>query len=320
MTAIVFPYVTKALRVQQRLGTFYVAVLPAELLLQVAASDSMRAIMKPDGDGYELKGTQRLLQDKRLTEISDYINRVDSAFPNSIIIAANYDLESGFDQGELEYISEETTGAPVDDSRVWSIEEADDGCYTLTIPTAEKLAAIIDGQHRLFSFARAEKEAMQSMDLLCSIFIDLPKALQAQIFATINSNQKKVDRSLTYELFGYNVSDEDETTGRLTNLRCFSPASWQLIQSRHCVDGSWLHRNVTRRSKSLLRRQTGRFRQPSSSMVSCACFRAIPSATPTRCEKVQPVRAGCSAKDRKTNLHYETSTSKGTTRLYSRWS
>ncbi|WP_371056743.1 DNA phosphorothioation-associated DGQHR protein 1 [Rhodosalinus sp. K401] len=210
MTAITFPYVTKALKVEQRLGTFYVAVLPAELLLQVAASDSMRAIMKPDGDGYELKGTQRLMQDKRLTDISAYINRVDSSFPNSIIIAANYDLESGFDQGELEYISEEDTGAPVVDSRVWSIEESDSGCHTLTIPTAEKLAAVIDGQHRLFSFARAEPEAMQSMDLLCSIFIDLPKALQAQIFATINSNQKKVDRSLTYELFGYNVSDEDE--------------------------------------------------------------------------------------------------------------
>ena len=209
MTDIAFPYVTKALKVEQRLGTFYVAVLPAELLLQVAASDSMRAIMKPDGDGYELKGTQRLMQDKRLTEISNYINRVDSSFPNSIIIAANYDLESGFDQGELEYISEEDSGAPVEGSRVWSIEESDSGCHTLTIPTADKLAAVIDGQHRLFSFARAETEAMQSMDLLCSIFIDLPKALQAQIFATINSNQKKVDRSLTYELFGYNVSDED---------------------------------------------------------------------------------------------------------------
>ncbi|ETW10753.1 hypothetical protein ATO8_20499 [Roseivivax marinus] len=51
---------------------------------------------------------------------------------------------------------------------------------------------------------------MQDMNLLCSVFIDLPKALQAQIFATINSTQKRVDRSLTYELFGYNVSDEDE--------------------------------------------------------------------------------------------------------------
>jgi DNA phosphorothioation-associated DGQHR protein 1 len=51
---------------------------------------------------------------------------------------------------------------------------------------------------------------MREMNLLCSVFVDLPKALQAQIFATINSTQKRVDRSLTYELFGYNVSDEEE--------------------------------------------------------------------------------------------------------------
>lgn len=210
MSTFEFPYETRALRVEQRLGAFYVAVLPAELLLQVAASDRMRAIMNPDGSGYELRGTQRLVQDKRLNEIADYINRIDAAFPNSIIVAANYDLDTGFDQGELEYISEEEDGAPIDDSRVWTVTESLDGCHTLTIPTAEKLAAVIDGQHRLFSFARAEAKAMQSMSLLCSIFIDLPKALQAQIFATINSTQKRVDRSLTYELFGYNVSDEEE--------------------------------------------------------------------------------------------------------------
>jgi DNA phosphorothioation-associated DGQHR protein 1 len=209
MTKFVFPYTTQALRVDQRLGTFYVAVLPAELLLQVAASDRMSATMKPDGTGYDLDGTQRLIQDKRLTEIAAYINRVDSSFPNSIIVAANYDLESGFDQGELEYISEEQ-GKQVDVSRVWTVTEADNGCHTLVIPSAEKLAAIIDGQHRLFSFARAEPSAMREMNLLCSVFIDLPKALQAQIFATINSTQKRVDRSLTYELFGYNVSDEEE--------------------------------------------------------------------------------------------------------------
>lgn len=210
MNNITFPYETHALRVDQRLGTFYVAILPAELLLQVAASDRMRAAIKPDGSGYTLEGTQRLIQDKRLTEIADYINRVDSAFPNSIIIAANYDLETGFDQGELEYMSSEEAGKDPDTSRVWKVTEADDGCHKLTIPSAEKLAAIIDGQHRLFSFARADAEAMQSMNLLCSVFIDLPKALQAQIFATINSTQKRVDRSLTYELFGYNVSDEEE--------------------------------------------------------------------------------------------------------------
>lgn len=201
-----FPFETPALRVDQRLGTFYVAVLPAELLLQVAVSDRLRATLNADGDGYELEGTQRITSDKRLTEIADYINRVDSAFPNSIILAANYDPETGFDQGEREHIENEGSS----DSRVWTITEGPDGCHTLRIPTMEKLAAVIDGQHRLFSFAKADVAAMQSMNLLCSIFIDLPKALQAQIFATINSTQKRVDRSLTYELFGYNVSDEDE--------------------------------------------------------------------------------------------------------------
>jgi len=210
MTVFDFPYETNALRVDQRLGSFYVVVLPAELLLQVAASDRMRATMKEDGSGYTLEGTQRLIHDKRLNEIGAYINRVDSAFPNSIIVAANYDLDTGLDQGELEYMSSEEDGKPFDASRVWTITESEEGCHKLTIPSPEKLAAIIDGQHRLFSFARADAAAMQDMNLLCSVFIDLPKALQAQIFATINSTQKRVDRSLTYELFGYNVSDEEE--------------------------------------------------------------------------------------------------------------
>jgi DNA phosphorothioation-associated DGQHR protein 1 len=210
MSGFTFPYRTPALRVDQRLGAFYVVSLPAELLLQVAASDRMRATINADGTGYTLEGTQRLVQDKRLNEIADYINRVDSAFPNSIIVAANYNLETGFDQGELEYISTEEEGKTLDASHVWAITESRDGCHTLTIPSSDKLAAIIDGQHRLFSFARAKATAMRSTNLLCSVFIDLPKALQAQIFATINSTQKRVDRSLTYELFGYNVSDEGE--------------------------------------------------------------------------------------------------------------
>jgi len=46
------------------------------------------------------------------------------------------------------------------------------------------------------------------MELICSVFMALPKPFQAQLFATINSTQKQVDKSLTYELFGYNISDE----------------------------------------------------------------------------------------------------------------
>jgi DNA phosphorothioation-associated DGQHR protein 1 len=48
------------------------------------------------------------------------------------------------------------------------------------------------------------------MQLICAVFLDLPKPFQAQLFATINSTQKQVDRSLTFELFGYNIAEDSE--------------------------------------------------------------------------------------------------------------
>ena len=208
---VTYPYRTATIKVEQRLGTFYATVLPAELLLQVAASDHLSATINESGDGYELEGTQRAIQEKRLNEIANYINRADAAFPNSIIIAANYDRKTGFDQGEMEDIAVEEAGEDaIDQSKEWTVEKGEVGSYILNIPTSEKLAAVIDGQHRLFSFAKVELDVIRSMELLCAVYLDLPKSLQAQIFATINSTQKRVDRSLTYELFGYNVSDESE--------------------------------------------------------------------------------------------------------------
>ena len=122
---VIFPYQTPALRVAQPLGHFYVAVLPAELLLQVAVSDTMRAKMSPDGTGYRLAGTQRPVREKRLTEIAHYISRVDAAFPNSIIIAANYDRETGLDQGEIEDIASEHNGdSRSHPSKAWTVEGA----------------------------------------------------------------------------------------------------------------------------------------------------------------------------------------------------
>lgn len=212
-----FPFEAPALRVVQPLGTFFVTVLPARLLLQVATSDQLTATMRPDGVGYTLSGTQRELMDKRLGQIADYIDRVDSAFPNAIILAANHDAGFGLDIDEVDAMKAEAdadAGIAGDDhaqSRLWGISDTGKGCYRLRIPTAEKLAAIIDGQHRLFAFAKVDQESRLDMEMICAVFLDLPKPFQAQLFATINSTQKPVDRSLTFELFGYNIEEEPET-------------------------------------------------------------------------------------------------------------
>ena len=203
---LTFPMEVRAMRVEQPIGVYYVAILQARVLLEVAFSDVLSATLREGEDCYDLDGTQRLMNPKRLQMIAEYINRPDAAFPNSIIVAANFRKEDGLiedDELELEEGRPETTG------RRWSVEEQDDGYCTLRIPTKEKLAAIIDGQHRLFAFVNARPQRLD-MNLICSIFLDLPKPYQAQLFATINSTQKPVDKSLTYELFGYNINEEDE--------------------------------------------------------------------------------------------------------------
>lgn len=201
-----FPFTTSAILVEQPLYSFFAAAIPARLLLQVAFSDAMEAHMKADGSGYTVDATQRIKQPKRLTQIAAYIDREDSGFPNAIILAANF-RQDGFieEDGEPE---DEFNKMEAKLSKRWTVEADGGGAYRLTIPSAEKLAAIIDGQHRLFAFAEAKVATRLDMNLLCSIFIDLPKPYQAQIFATINSNQKPVDKSLTYELFGYNIDEE----------------------------------------------------------------------------------------------------------------
>jgi len=203
-----FPLEVPALRLEQPMGICYVVVLPAAILLDVAYSDLATATLRPDGQGYLLTGTERLEKSARLPHIAAYINRADAAFPNSIILAANFRQDVDLtEDDEPDDIDGEIVRTGHQETR-WTVKELPDGCHILRIPTKARLAAIIDGQHRLFAFAQARKDRW-SMNLVCSIYLDLPKPFQAQLFATINSTQKPVSKSLTYELFGYNIAEEE---------------------------------------------------------------------------------------------------------------
>ena len=182
-----------ALLIEQPLGEFYAAAIPAKDLLKICYADELRAIEQDDG--YRLEGSQRLQNSFRLREIGRYIDTTEAAFPNSIILAANY--------------WQDTRLIVEDEALKWRVEPYgnDNECLELIIPSAEPMAPIIDGQHRLFGFTRAKTRRLDTL-VLCSIFLDLPRPYQAYLFATINSTQKPVSRSQTYELFGYNIDEE----------------------------------------------------------------------------------------------------------------
>jgi len=180
-----------AIKVTQPLGIFYSVSIPANTLKLITYV--ARAKYKKEGIFNKvlspITGTQRDHDERRVKDIAAYIDSTESALPNTIILGANIE-ENGSLAREVDR---------------WHAKEVGDGFYKLIIPTNRALASVIDGQHRLNGCACSERE---NYNLICSVYLDLPAPYHAYLFATINANQKKVDRSLAYDLYGFRLDEE----------------------------------------------------------------------------------------------------------------
>ncbi|ABM43092.1 conserved hypothetical protein [Acidovorax sp. JS42] len=189
-----------AIRIQQPLGNFYAFSLRADVLNKITYSlpaevrERLEQETSENKGGYSIFGSQRAEKKTRLQEIASYIQTTDATFPNAIILAANYSQDGLYIE---------------DENLQWTAKEQGNGFWSINIPSRElPCASIIDGQHRLHAFQHLPEDAPErAMELLCVVFLELPTPYHAYVFATINFNQKKVDRSLAYELFGFDVDE-----------------------------------------------------------------------------------------------------------------
>ena len=184
-----------AIRVSQPIGDFFLCSITAEVLLRISFSIPA-TIKRREGVFAGILGNQRKLSEARSKQIGAYIDEDDSTFPNTIILSANYRANGDYEE---------------DEELRWRVTTLEDGCSLLFIPSYNKLASIIDGQHRLEGFRASTRAGRLSMGLPCAVFINLPRPYQAKTFATININQKRVDKSLAYELFGYDLNESDSS-------------------------------------------------------------------------------------------------------------
>jgi DGQHR domain-containing protein len=152
-----------AIPVKQGDVTFYILTIKGKTLLSVAYTSERTQ--------YNKKGIQRGLRTDRLREIGNFIkNRAGKvpALPNAIIVSLSTD--SYFKQGML-YIAEKASGE----------------------------AFVVDGQHRLWSFSE-EYSGNTDFDIVVTAFINLSDPHKAEIFRSINGNQRKINPSLVYDL------------------------------------------------------------------------------------------------------------------------
>ncbi len=145
---------------------------------------------------------QRMIKEGRLNKIADYVDN-NNIIPNNIIIAFG------------EKIKKDVHFKPLDADFLNSTQKLDNFGVTfgiLEFPRDYRSCWVIDGQHRLYAFARVKKPA--SMPILA--FHDLEKEKQAKIFLDINKFQKPVPNDLLWDLNGVLIRSEPD--GIISNV------------------------------------------------------------------------------------------------------
>ncbi len=178
----------KVLKLKQPKGEFFMGTISAEDLIDITYSD-VRRIENEEREVERYLGIQRPLDKGRVRKIKEYIRSPDASFPTGIVLSispesAVYDEENG----EL-ILSEYTSD-----------------CKSDSIPL-RKIAKVLDGQHRIAAFMNDQGNydftlGIPDFELNIVVFIGLDLDEQANIFATINLAQTKVNKSLVYDLEG----------------------------------------------------------------------------------------------------------------------
>ncbi len=180
--------VLHALEVRQPIGTFFLCSIAARDLVAISYSD-VRRLAHDERDVERYLGIQRPVSKRRIKEIKKYIQSPDATFPTAVIVAvddrcAEYDADT-----------QTLTLAPV---------PGDEDLNEEPIPI-HKIARVIDGQHRIASFMDENGDWCfgtngDHFDVNLAVFVGLDIPEQANIFATVNLAQTKVNRSLVYDL------------------------------------------------------------------------------------------------------------------------
>jgi len=250
-----------AVRLVQPIGELYVGSIRSADLWRICEYDIREIQLGRDGI-YQATGVQRKLNEKRVEEIAAYVQAADATFPTAVVLAISSDC--------IEF-DDTSTGSALRATLTVETDEVDESGSDLF--SYQRVARVIDGQHRIQGLQRANKE---DFDVNVAVFVDADIEDQARIFATVNLAQTKVNKSLVYDLFTFSTSKSpekyahdacialDRTDGspleaRIKRLGTATPGRWneEPLSQATVVEGILSH--IVRDKIQLIRdRDTGR--------------------------------------------------------------
>lgn len=153
--------------IEQPVGKLYLGALKAKDIDEISAAQTRTA--------YNQEGIQRKIIDSRKKDIALYAKGEDAIFPTPIVLSASTKYIKFNENGVLEINDEQ-------------------------IKYDKRYFSIIDGQHRLEGIKEAGMLDFYTLPVI--MILDTIVEQDAEIFVTINGNQRSVSKSLLYDLFG----------------------------------------------------------------------------------------------------------------------
>lgn len=175
----------KALKFTHKDNDFFLCLIEAKLLVEISYV-ARRGIDEEKG------AVQRILNKTRISGIRDFLLN-NGFFPNNIILNVS---------GEGNLLFNEHAGL-------------------ISIDSGFRIAQIIDGQHRVEGLKEAIKTDPNIGNMLIPTVLsnNLETESCAEIFISINTEQKSVPKSLIYDLYGLmNISAKDFSIERGTDI------------------------------------------------------------------------------------------------------
>lgn len=177
--------ILNTLKFTHKENDFYLCLIEAKTLAKISYV-ARRGIDEEKG------AVQRILNKTRITGIKDFLLN-NGFFPNNIILNV-------MEEGNLSFDNVNTT---------------------VFVEANSRIAQIIDGQHRVEGLKEAIKtEPKIGSMLIPTVLCDnLETSSCAEIFISINTEQKSVPKSLIYDLYGLlDISFKDFTIERGTDI------------------------------------------------------------------------------------------------------
>lgn len=155
----------EVVEVTQNKTTFYIGKMRADILSLISYA-SIRGVDQEPG------AVQRILNTRRITSIKEYLINVGH-LPSAIVLNWTKD-NAQYKNGRFSFANE------------------------------VKSAQLIDGQHRVAGIRAAiqDRPELASLEVPVSIYQNLSTKQCADIFLSINTEQKPVARSLVFDLYG----------------------------------------------------------------------------------------------------------------------